>query len=154
MFGQGYVHMDSFEQLAEGNYTAKIVKAEQNNKGYGDYIQVEVEIEGHPNCNPHIFLINDSPKNGYGSLTKDQALEIWCRNMTKFFTGFKITDGDFDSSHWIGKTGTVTVRQQKKNPQYNEIVPYIVKAKQTKPVETHTDTNNKDNFPEDVPDIF
>jgi hypothetical protein len=53
--------------------------------------------------------------------------------------------------------GEITVQQQKKNPQYNEIVPYKTKprkAAEKKPVETHTDTNNADNFPEDVPDFF
>ena len=47
-FGEGFKHMDTFEQLEDGNYRAKIIKAEIKNGNYGDYIQAEVEIEGHP----------------------------------------------------------------------------------------------------------
>ena len=42
-FGCGFKHEDSAEMLEEGNYTAKIVKAEIKNGSYGDYIQAEVE---------------------------------------------------------------------------------------------------------------
>ena len=139
-FGEGFKHMDTFEQLEDGFYKAKIVKGEIKNGQYGDYIQCEVEIEGHPKANPHIFLLNDSPKSGFGSFSLEQAQEMW------------------EPSHWVGKVGDVTVRPQKKKPEYSELVPYKVKAKkpaaEKKPVETHTDSNNADNFPEDVPDIF
>ena len=143
--------------LEVGNYKAKITKAEIKSGNYGDYIQAEVEVEGHPNCNPHIFLLNDRPDKGFGSLTVEQAQKMWDRNMTSFFASFGITEGDFEPSHWVGKVGDVTVRPQKKKPEYSELVPYKVKVKKAaekKPVETHTDSNNADNFPEDVPDIF
>ena len=157
-FGNGWKHEDSSEMLEVGNYKAKIVKAEVKKGSYGDYIQGEVEVEGHPNCNPHIFLLNDRPDKGFGSLTVEQAQKMWDRNMTSFFASFGITEGDFEPAHWIGKVGEITVQQQKKNPQYNEIVMYKTKPRQAKeekkPVETHTDTNNADAFPEDVPDIF
>ena len=155
-FGEGFKHMDTFEQLEDGLYRAKIVKGEIKSGNYGDYIQCEVEIEGHPKANPHIFLLNDSPKSGFGSFTLEQAQEMWCRTMSQFFANFGIKEGDFEPSHWVGKVGEITVQQQKKNPQYNEIIPYKTKPKKTekKPVETHTDSNNADSFPEDVPDIF
>ena len=157
-FGEGFKHMDTFEQLEDGNYRAKIIKAEIKNGSYGDYIQAEVEIEGHSKANPHIFLLNDSPKSGFGSFTLEQAQEMWCRTMSQFFASFGIPEGDFEPSHWVNKVGDVTVRPQKKKPEYSELVPYKVKAKKAaaekKPVETHTDSNNADNFPEDVPDIF
>ena len=156
-FGEGFKHMDTFEQLEDGNYRAKIIKAEIKNGNYGDYIQAEVKIEGHPKANPHIFLLNDSPKSGFGYFTKEQALEMWNRTMSQFFASFAITEGDFEPSHWVGKVGDVTVRPQKKKPEYSELVPYKLKVKKSaekKPVETHTDSNNADNFPEDVPDIF
>ena len=54
-FGEGFKHMDTFEQLEDGNYRAKITKAEIKSGNYGDYIQAEVEVEGHPKANPHIF---------------------------------------------------------------------------------------------------
>jgi hypothetical protein len=55
--------------------------------------------------------------------------------------------------------GEITVQQQRKNPQYNEIVMYKTKPRKAAEdkkteVSTHTDTNNPDNFPEDKPDIF
>ena len=156
-FGEGFKHMDTFEQLEDGNYRAKIIKAEIKNGSYGDYIQAEVEIEGHPKANPHIFLLNDSPKKGFGSFTLEQAMEMWNRTMSQFFASFGIPEGDFEPAHWIGKVGEITVQQQRKNPQYNEIVPYKTKprkAEKKEEVATHTDSNNKDAFPEDVPDIF
>ncbi len=155
MFGEGFKHMDSSEMLEEGYYKAKIKNAEIKNGNYGDYIQVEVDVEGHPNCNPHIFLLNDSPKKGFGSFSLEQALEMWCKTMTQFFTNFQIPEGDFTPSHWVGKAGEITVRQQKKNPQYNEIVPYktkiVKKAAEKKEAQTYTDSNNKEEFPEDIP---
>ena len=156
-FGEGFKHMDTFEQLEDGLYRAKIVKGELKSGNYGDYIQCEVEIEGHPKANPHIFLLNDSPKSGFGSFTLEQAQEMWCRTMSQFFANFGIKEGDFEPSHWVGKVGEITVQQQKKNTQYNEIVPYKTKprkAEKKEEVATHTDSNNKDSFPEDVPDIF
>lgn len=152
MFGEGFKHMDSAEQLEEGFYKAKIKAAELKNGNYGDYIQVEVDVEGHPNCNPHIFLLNDSPKKGFGSFSLEQAMEMWCKTMTMFFTNFQIPEGDFVPSHWVGKAGEITVRQQKKNPQFNEIVPYKTKIKKAekKEVQTATNTDNADNFPEDM----
>ena len=154
-FGEGFKHMDTFEQLEDGNYRAKIIKAEIKNGSYGDYIQAEVEIEGHPKANPHIFLLNDSPKKGFGSYTLEQAQEMWCRTMSQFFASFGIPEGDFEPSHWVNKVGDVTVRPQKKKPEYSELVPYKMKIKKSaekKPVETHTDNSN--GFPDDVPDIF
>ena len=156
-FGNGWKHEDSSEMLEVGNYKAKITKAEIKNGNYGQYIQAEVEVEGHPNCNPHIFLLNDRPTSGFGSMSAEQAQKMWDRNITQFFASFSITEGDFEPTHWVGKVGEITVQQQKKNPQYNEIVPYKTKPRKTEKKETvatHTDSNNADAFPEDVPDIF
>ena len=121
-FGEGFKHVDNFEKLAPGHYRATIKAAKIEHGNYGDYVQGELEYEGHPKANPHIFLLNDSPKSGYGKLLAEDALNIWCGNMTSFFASFGIPEGDFEPSHWIGKTGDVTVRVQKKNPQYNEVV--------------------------------
>ena len=155
-FGNGWKHEDMSEMLEVGNYKAKIKSAELKSGNYGDYIQAEVEVEGHPNCNPHIFLINDRPTQGFGKMDAEQAQKMWDRNMTQFFASFAITEGDFEPSHWVGKVGDITVQQQRKNTQYNEIVPYKTKPRKSEKKEaaTHTDSNNADNFPEDVPDIF
>ena len=156
-FGKGFKHEEMSEMLEAGNYEAKITKAELKQGKFGDYIQCEVEVKDHPNCNPHIFLLNDMPQSGFGSLTLEQAQGMWNKKMTAFFAAFQITEGDFEPAHWIGKVGEITVQQQKKNTQYNEIVPYKTKPRKTEKKEevaTHTDSNNADNFPEDVPDIF
>ena len=155
-FGNGFKHEDSSEMLEEGNYTAKIVKAELKDGNYGQYIQCEVDVKDHPNCNPHIFLLNDMPTKGFGSMTLEDSQKAWNRKMTLFFANFSIPEGDFEPVHWVGKVGEITVQQQKKNPQYNEIVPYKTKPRKAKKeeVSTHTDSNNSDAFPEDVPDIF
>ena len=158
-FGNGWKHEDSSEMLEVGNYKAKITKAEIKSGDYGQYIQGEVEVEGHPNCNPHIFLLNDRPTKGFGKLDAEQAQKMWDRNMTAFFESFAIPEGDFEPTHWVGKVGEITVQQQRKNPQYNEIVMYKTKPRKAAEdkkteVSTHTDTNNPDNFPEDKPDIF
>jgi hypothetical protein len=155
-FGNGFKHEDSSEMLECGNYRAKITKAELKKGNYGDYIQAEVEVEGHPNCNPHIFLLNDRPTQGYGSLTTEQLQKMWDRNLTQFFASFAIPEGDFEPSHWVGKVGDVTVRPQKKKPEYSELVPYKIKVKKSaekKEVTTHTEVS-ADGFKEDVPDIF
>lgn len=149
-FGEGFKHMDSFEQLAEGNYRAKIVKAELKKGAYGDYIQCEVATEGHQNAKPCLFFIKDSPKEGFGSYSKDEVLEMWCKTTTSFFTSFGIIEGDFEPSHWVGKVGDITVQQQKKNPQYNEIVPYKITPK--KKAEEKPSSSSEDS--EKVPDIF
>lgn len=152
-FGEGFKHVDSNEFLEPGIYDAKIVKAEIKEGKFGNYIQAEVSVMNHPNCNPHIFLMNDRPKEGFGSMTREQAQEMWDRNMTKFFQNFNIQEGDFDMFHWCGKSGQVTVRPQKKNPQYNELVPYVVKI--TQKVETPAAKPAEDvPFPEDTADIF
>lgn len=156
-FGNGWKHEDSSEMLEVGNYKAKITKVELKSGDYGQYIQGEVEVEGHPNCNPHIFLLNDRPTKGFGKLDTEQAQKMWDRNMTAFFESFAITEGDFEPSHWVGKVGEITVQPQRKNTQYNEIVMYKTKprkaAEKKTEVTTHTEVS-ADGFKEDVPDIF
>ena len=104
-FGKGFKHEEMSEMLPTGNYEAKITKAELKEGKFGDYIQCEVEIKDHPNCNPHIFLLNDMPQSGFGSLTLEQAQGMWNKKMTAFFAAFQITEGDFEPAHWIGKVG-------------------------------------------------
>jgi hypothetical protein len=152
-FGNGFKHEDMSEMLEAGNYEAKIIKAELKNGNYGQYIQCEVEVKDHPNCNPHIFLLNDMPQSGFGSMSLEQAQGMWNKKMTAFFASFKITEGDFEPAHWIGKVGEITVQQQRKNTQYNEIVPYKTKPRNTvkKAAETSAPAESKG---EEVPDNF
>ena len=146
-FGKGFKHEEMSEMLEAGNYEAKITKAELKQGKFGDYIQCEVEVKDHPNCNPHIFLLNDMPQSGFGSLTLEQAQGMWNKKMTAFFAAFQITEGDFEPSHWVGKVGDVTVRPQKKKPEYSELVPYKIKVKKTEKkaeVATHTEVSAYD----------
>lgn len=154
-FGAGFMHTESNEQLADGNYEAKIITAEIKNGSYGDYIQGTLEVNGRKDVYPNVFFLNDSPKSDFGSVTAEQALKMWNQNMTKFFASFGITEGDFDPSHWIGKKGTVTVQVQKKKPEYKEIVmwkkePYKPQANQSQPSQTTSEASGE-KFAEDIP---
>lgn len=145
MFGEGYKHVDSNECLADGYYTARIENAEIKNGIYGDYVQCSVTVDG-KKLFPNLFLLNDSPKQGFGKFSLDEAMEMWNKNMTKFFSNFGIQEGNFNVASWVGHTGTITVRPQKKEPKYKEIVPYKVPLSK---VEQKTEAS--DSFPEDIP---
>lgn len=155
MFGSNYTPVETVPMLEPGIYTAKIIKAETTNGNYGEQKLVEVTIKDHKGCNPRLFYLNDEPTQGFGSFTVEQAREMWCRNMTQFFDSFKIQRGNFNEKSWVGAVGTVTVRPQKKNPQYMEIVPY--EAKQRKPQAENAAApaaaapQAAEEFPEDIP---
>lgn len=150
-FGQGFKHVDSIEQLADGNYRMKIVSAELKKGSYGDYIQGTLAMEG-KTVYPNLFFIKDAPTQGFGTVTKEQAHENWCKNMTKFFASFGITEGDFEPSHWIGKEGEVTVQVQKNKPEYKEIVMWKKQpAKIEKKSEPGTQATGGESFSEDIP---
>lgn len=150
-FGQGFKHMDSNEALADGNYKAKIVSAELKNGSYGDYIQGTIEVDG-KQVYPNLFFIKDAPKSGFGSVTLEQAHEMWCKNMTRFFASFGIAEGDFDPAHWIGKEGEITVQPQKNKPEYKEIVMWKkTPAKTEKKAEPATSSEGGEQFAEDIP---
>ena len=151
-FGNGWKHEDMSEMLEVGNYKAEITKAELKSGNYGDYIQAEVEVEGHPKCNPHIFLLNDRPTDGFNSMSAEEAQKMWDKKITAFFASFAITEGDFEPSHWVGKVGEITVQQQKKNSQYNEIVPYKTKPRELAKKEAASTSSAETN--ETAPDIF
>lgn len=124
-FGNGFKHEDSKLGLANGVYENAVITSCEIKKGsYGDYIQGTVSVDGNSEIYPSVFLLNDSPTKGYGQLTQEQALKIWNQQMTKVFASFGIPEGNFDVKSWIGKKGTITIRNQKKKPEYKEIVLY------------------------------
>lgn len=145
MFGEGFKHVDSNNLLSDGFYTARIEEAEMKEGIYGDYVQCSVTVND-KKCTPCLFFLTDSPKEGYGMLTKEDAMEIWNKNMTKFFANFGIQEGNFNVASWVGHTGKITVRPQKKNPQYKEIVPYEVPL-----TKEEQKTEASDSFPEAIP---
>lgn len=163
MFGEGYKEIESLRQLESGHYVAKIVKVEGKQGNYGAYVQCEVQIKDNPNVNPHIFLLNDAPKSGTQNYSQEQMHEMWCKTMTSFFDAFQIQRGNFNINSWVGKVGKITVRPQKKKPEYMEIVPYKVnpnpqpKKENTSSFgdgfsngETESQPSNS-GFPEDIP---
>lgn len=151
MFGAGFKHMDSNESLSDGNYRAKIVSAELKKGSYGDYIQGTIEVDG-KQVYPNLFFIKDAPTSGFGNVSKEQAHEMWCKNMTKFFASFGITEGDFEPSHWIGKEGDITVQQQKNKPEYKEIVMWKkTPAKTEQKAGPSPKAEGGEQFAEDIP---
>lgn len=127
-FGNGFKHEDSKRGLDCGVYeNAVITSCEIKTGSFGDYIQGTVSVDGDKDIYPNIFLLNDSPTQGYGQLSKEDALKIWNQQMTKVFASFGIPEGNFDVKTWIGKKGTITVRNQKKKPEYKEIVLFKTK---------------------------
>ena len=128
-FGQGYQVMESAEMLDDGIYTAKIKTVKEGQGKFGNYLLVEVVIKDHAGANPNKFILNDSPKISSANYSQQELHEMWCKSMTKFFRNFQIQEGNFNTAQWIGKIGRVTVRPQKNNSQYKEIVPYEMKIK-------------------------
>lgn len=129
MFGQGYQVMESAGMLDDGIYTAKIKAVKEEQGKFGNYLLVEVVIKDQAGANPNRFILNDSPKTNSPNYTLEQLHEMWCKSMTKFFRNFQIQEGNFNTASWVGKIGQVTVRPQKNNSQYKEIVPYEMKIK-------------------------
>lgn len=158
MFGTNYQPVESTPSLDAGYYQAKIVKVELKSNSVGQYLQIEVTVKDHQGANPKIALMNDYPTSGYGSLSLEDSQKIWNQNMTKFFDNFKINRGDFDFSKWVNHVGEVTVRPQKNNPQYKELVLWHDKLEHKQKTETASapmqmsaPSNNSDGFPEDIP---
>ena len=49
--------------------------------------------------------------------------------LTQFFDSFKgIPEGDFDTSHWIGKTGACTIKHEDYNGEKKAKVGYFIPA--------------------------
>ena len=130
MFGTNYTPVESTPSIDSGYYQAKIIRAELKTNSIGQYLEIEVTIKDHQGCNPKIALLNDYPMTPYGSLSLEDSQRIWNQNMTKFFDNFKINRGDFNFPMWINHVGEVTVRPQKKNPQYKELILWHDKLEQ------------------------
>lgn len=152
-FGFGYQPVDSF-QLQDGTYEAKITKVEKNVTSQGKkYVTVFFCIGGNDKSTPNRWMSFDRPTEGFGMFTVEQAQHMWDSTMTKFFDSFKIPRGNFDTNAWVGHSGEVTVRQQKKDNRYKEIVPYAMQKtsgqKTPEVKETPVETPASE-FPEDI----
>lgn len=133
-YGQGYRPVEKAKTLADGQYTAKILKIEPTatKDGSGQYLKVTVAVKDNPGALPNQSYLYDRPSTSIGTMTLEQSQEMWDRNMTQFFDSFQIQRGNFDFGTWVNKVGTITIRPQRNKPQYKEIVLYPVEAKKEK----------------------
>lgn len=94
-----------FKPIPEGEHRIRIKAAEKAVAKTGkDMLSLTFEVSGYNSKLFHnIVFLPDRP-------------EITNRNLTQFFDSFKdIPEGDFDTSHWIGKVGACRVKHEEYN---------------------------------------
>lgn len=102
--------------VPEGKHRIRIKSAEKAvSKSGNDMLALQFDISGYNSTLYHyITFMNDKP-------------EMTNRMLTQFFDAFKdIPDGDFDTSHWIGKVGACTVKHEEYNGNTNAKVGYFI----------------------------
>ena len=103
-------------KIPEGKHRIRIRSAEKTVSKTGkDMLTLQLDVSGYDQVLYHyIVFLPDRP-------------EITNRNLTQFFDSFKdIPDGDFDTSHWIGKVGACTVKHEEYNGNTNAKVGYFI----------------------------
>jgi hypothetical protein len=104
--------------IPEGKHRIRIKSAEKAvSKSGNDMLALQFDVSGYNTSLYHyIVFLQDKP-------------EITNRNLTQFFDSFKdIPDGDFDTSHWIGKVGACTVKHEEYNDNINAKVDKFIPA--------------------------
>lgn len=104
--------------VPEGKHRIRIKSAEKAvSKSGNDMLVLQFDISGFNSTLYHyITFMNDKP-------------EITNRMLTQFFDSFKdIPEGDFDTSHWIGKVGACTVKHEEYNGNVNAKIGYFISA--------------------------
>lgn len=104
--------------IPEGKHRIRIKEAGKAiSKSGNDMLTLQFEVSGYNSLLYHyITFMNDKP-------------EITNRMLTQFFDSFKgIPEGDFDTSHWIGKVGACTVKHEEYNGNTNAKVGYFIPA--------------------------
>ena len=107
---------NGFEPIPEGKYRIRIKEAEKAvSKSGNDMLVLKFEVSGHKGLIFHyIVFMQDRP-------------EITNRNLTKFFDSFAgIPEGDFDTSHWIGKVGAAEIKHEEYNGNVNAKINYFI----------------------------
>lgn len=140
-FGEGYMPSEGPKKVAEGKHNAKIVNVEGKTNQYGLSVWVTVSIDGETYVTPNLFILSNRPESALGSMTLEQSQALWDRNMTNFFDNFGISRGNFKISEWVGHSGIIEVRQQKKKPEYNEIYVFGAPEKKNKPAQATASQN-------------
>lgn len=102
--------------IPEGKHRIRIKAAEKAvSKSGNDMLTLQFDVSGYNETLYHyITFMTDRP-------------EITNRNLTQFFDSFKdIQEGDFDTSHWIGKVGACTVKCEEYNGNRKAKVGYFI----------------------------
>lgn len=103
-------------KVPEGKHRIRIKSAEKAvSKNGNDMLALQFDISGYNATLYHyIVFMNDKP-------------EITNRMLTQFFDSFKdIPEGDFDTSHWIGKVGACNVKHEEYNGNVNAKINYFI----------------------------
>jgi hypothetical protein len=104
--------------IPEGLHRIRIANAEKAKAKTGkDMLILTFDVSGYNGKIFHnIVFLPDRP-------------EITNRNLTQFFDAFKdIQEGDFDTSHWIGKVGACQVKHEEYNGNVNAKVHYFINS--------------------------
>ena len=108
---------NTFEtKIPEGVHRIRIKAAEKaQSKNGSDMLALQFEVSGFNAVLYHyIVFLQDRP-------------EITNRSLTQFFDSFKdIPEGDFDTSHWVGKVGACFVKHEEYNGNINAKIGYFV----------------------------
>lgn len=127
--------------IPEGRHRIRIKSAEKAvSKSGNDMLALQFDVSGYNASLYHyIVFLQDKP-------------EITNRNLTQFFDSFKdIPDGDFDTSHWIGKVGACTVKHEEYNDNVNAKVGYFISADKQDDLPAWIETGSG-NIPTELPD--
>lgn len=107
-----------FQVIPEGEYRIRIKSADKAvSKSGNDMLKLTFEVSGYNSFLFHyIVFMADRP-------------EITNRMLTQFFDSFKdITEGDFDTSHWVGKVGAAKVKHEEYNGNKSAKIHYFINA--------------------------
>lgn len=104
--------------IPEGEHRIRIKSADKAvSKSGNDMLKLTFEVSGYNSLLFHyIVFMADRP-------------EITNRMLTQFFDSFKdIPEGDFDTSHWIGKVGAAKVKHEEYNGNKSAKIHYFINA--------------------------
>lgn len=105
-----------FKPIPEGEHRIRIKAAEKAVAKTGkDMLSLTFEVSGYNGKLFHnIVFLPDRP-------------EITNRNLTQFFDSFKdIPEGDFDTSHWVGKVGACRVKHEEYNGSTKAAIQWFI----------------------------
>lgn len=138
-FGENFQAIYTPPQIDDGEYTAKIDKAELDVWPSGDdFCRVTVSIKGHPGEQPSTIILNSAPRIGQtkanGQPVTQKDIDRVNKALTLFFECFGIQPGNFNLPTWKDHVGTVKVaprydknESDHKSKSYKDIFPQAPK---------------------------